>query len=125
MRPRTDLEDRQDDLDQGIPDPWQNYKRDNAWKLLGRIGAAVRGVRTGQATVLARLAALAGKDLVDEPAIAAVLAGLTLECLAAALASAGLTPEAPAAALPDDLAQQVVEALGARLSRTIQPIEAA
>ncbi len=50
-------------------------------------------------------AAMAGVDLADEQAIAAMV--LT-----------GLTPEAIAAAIPDDLADQVVDRLSARLAAT-------
>jgi hypothetical protein len=115
-----------DALDQGIPSPWAGGTRENAWKVIGATGAAVRALQQTQAAVLAQLATLAGKDFVDEPAIAAaVLAGLTPERLAAALAAAGLPPDAIAAAIPDDLAQQVVLALGVRLSRNVEASEAA
>ncbi|WP_229398688.1 hypothetical protein [Micromonospora okii] len=68
------------------------------------------GVATGVTT-------LAGRDWTDEPAIiAGVLAGLTPQRLAEAVRAAGLTPEAIAAAVPPDMARQVVDELTARLA---------
>jgi hypothetical protein len=61
------------------------------------------------------LAAVTGQD-VDEEAIAAgVLAGLTPERLGAAIVAAGFTPEAVAAMIPAGMAQEVADALHARL----------
>jgi len=67
--------------------------------------------------VAAGVTGLAGRDWTDEPAIVAgVLAGLGPDRLAEALKAAGLTPEAFAAAVPPELAEQVVDQLIARLS---------
>lgn len=75
-------------------------------------------VRDLDAKVAARVAILTGRDLVDEPAIiAGVLAGLTPDVLATAIRTAGFTPEALVAAIPDEIAEQVLDALGARLAR--------
>lgn len=75
-------------------------------------------VRDLDAKVAARVAILTGRDLVDEPAIiAGVLAGLTPDVLASAIRNAGFTPEALVAAIPDEIAEQVLDALGARLAR--------
>jgi hypothetical protein len=63
-------------------------------------------------TLTAAVAALGAKDMTDETAIiAGVLAGLSTERLGAAIEASGLTPEALAAAIPPEIAQQVVEAL--------------
>ncbi|RGC68322.1 hypothetical protein C5N14_13915 [Micromonospora sp. MW-13] len=67
--------------------------------------------------VAAGVTTLTGKDFTDEPAIVAgVLAGLSPQRLSEALKTAGLTPEAIAAAVPPDMARQVVDELTARLS---------
>ncbi|WP_405102671.1 hypothetical protein [Micromonospora sp. NBC_01412] len=67
--------------------------------------------------VAAGVTTLGGKDWTDEPAIiAGVLAGLSPQRLSEALTTAGLTPAAIAAAVPPDLARQVVDELTARLS---------
>ncbi|MFG2059658.1 hypothetical protein ACGFI9_37170 [Micromonospora sp. NPDC048930] len=67
--------------------------------------------------VAAGVASLAGKDWTDEPAIiAGVLAGLSPQLLGEALKAAGLTPEAFAAAVPPEMAKQVVDELLARLN---------
>ncbi|RGC68414.1 hypothetical protein C5N14_13590 [Micromonospora sp. MW-13] len=74
--------------------------------LLSRLDGVAAGVTT-----------LAGRDWTDEPAIVAgVLAGLGPDRLAQALTAAGLTPEAIAAAVPPDMARQVVDELTARLA---------
>ncbi|MDG4816733.1 hypothetical protein O7628_14655 [Micromonospora sp. WMMD956] len=74
--------------------------------LMARLDGVVAGVTT-----------LQGKDWTDEPAIiAGVLAGLSPQRLAEALATAGLTPAAIAAAVPQDMARKVVDELTARLS---------
>jgi hypothetical protein len=71
--------------------------------LIGQVGAAV--------------AALAGRDAVDEPAIVAgVLAGLTPEVFAAAMNAAGLSPQALAALIPAAIRQEVADELAARLA---------
>ncbi|WP_036374349.1 hypothetical protein [Micromonospora sp. ATCC 39149] len=68
-------------------------------------------------SVSAGVTTLAGMDWTDEPAIVAgVLAGLSPQRLAEALTAAGLTPEAIAAAVPPDMARQVVDELTARLA---------
>lgn len=93
---------------QGVPDTI-NGGTTNLFKLIGSIGTQL---------LLARkdIAALAGKDFVDEAAVAAsVLAGLTPERLGAAIVAAGLTPDALVAAIPDDLAEQVLALLGEKL----------
>lgn len=68
--------------------------------------AAVSG-RDYAAQARTSIAALAGKDVTDEPAI---IAGVL----------AGLSPELIAAAIPAELAAQVVTAIGTRLSGTGQ-----
>lgn len=69
--------------------------------------------------ILALVTGLAGKDFTDEPAIAAaVLAGLTPERLGAAITAAGLTPEAIAEAIPEEFADQVIDALSRRTAPT-------
>ncbi|TDC64229.1 hypothetical protein E1258_08695 [Micromonospora sp. KC207] len=74
--------------------------------LMARLDDVASGVTT-----------LSGKDWTDEPAIVAgVLAGLSPQRLAEALATAGLTPEAIAAAVPPDIARKVVDELTLRLS---------
>lgn len=65
------------------------------WPGLKQLGAQLTALRT-------EVAALAGKDMTDEPAI---IAGVL----------AGLSPEAIAAAIPTDLAQRVADELAARL----------
>jgi hypothetical protein len=93
---------------QGVPDTISGGTI-TLYGLIGKIGTQV---------LLARkdLADLAGRDLVDEDAIAAsVLMGLTPERLGAAIVAAGLTPSALVAAIPDDLAEQVLALLGEKL----------
>lgn len=93
---------------QGVPDTISGGTT-TLYGLIGKIGTQV---------LLARkdLADLAGRDLVDEDAIAAsVLTGLTPERLGAAIVAAGLTPGALVAAIPDDLAEQVLALLGEKL----------
>jgi len=81
----------------------------------GYLGRQIAVIRNG---VTALLAKEQGGD-VDESAIAAlVLAGLTTERLAAAITAAGLTAQALADAIPDDMAQQVADVLGHRISGT-------
>lgn len=89
-----------------------NRSADNATAARAEVAA----VRTELAKLGAQVATMAGKDMTDEPSIVAgVLAGLTPDKLAAAIAQAGLTPEAIAAAVPDEVGQDVIDALVARL----------
>ncbi|MFI1195521.1 hypothetical protein ACH4T9_20000 [Micromonospora sp. NPDC020750] len=78
---------------------------------------AVDGAPSGElAAIRAQLTELTGKDWTDETAVVAgVLAGLGPDRLAQALTAAGLTPEAIAAAVPADMARQVVDELTTRL----------
>lgn len=70
------------------------------------------------ARVSAQLTELLGRDMTDEPEIiAGVLQGLTPEMFAQAFTLAGWTPEQFAAALPEDLARAIVDALAARLAQ--------
>jgi N-acetyl-anhydromuramyl-L-alanine amidase AmpD len=81
----------------------------------GYLGRQIAVIRNG---VTALLAKEQGGD-VDEGAIAAlVLSGLTAERLAAAITAAGLTAQTIADALPDELAEQVADVLGRRISGT-------
>ena len=78
--------------------------------------AVIAPLKTQLATIQAQMAALAGKDFVDEQAIVTgVLGGLTEEKLTAAIKAAGITPAAIVSALPDDMAQQVLDGLAKRL----------
>ncbi|WP_431976190.1 peptidoglycan recognition protein family protein [Micromonospora haikouensis] len=61
-------------------------------------------------------AAVDALDLDEPEIVAGVLAGLSPDRLAAALAVAGLTPAAIAAAVPPDMARKVVDELTARLA---------
>jgi hypothetical protein len=71
-------------------------------KLKGRFDALQQGIAL---------------DDVDEQAIVTgVLAGLTPELLGQAFTAAGWSPEQVIAAIPDDMAEQVLEGMGARLS---------
>jgi hypothetical protein len=64
-----------------------------------------------------KLAHLASADLVDEVAIGAqVLAGLTPAVLSDAIRQSGLTPQALAAAIPDEIADDLLSKLGERLN---------
>ncbi|WP_405114369.1 hypothetical protein OG559_09405 [Micromonospora sp. NBC_01405] len=91
--------------------PWQ-YVGGGIPKDMSTLGVLNEVLSTTRST-----AAKVGADLVDEPAIiAGVLAGLSPQRLSEALKTAGLTPEAIAAAVPPDIAQQVVDELTARLS---------
>jgi len=68
-------------------------------------------------TALKAIADKVNADPVDEAAIVAgVLAGLTPELLGQAFTAAGWSPEQVIAAIPDDMAEQVLEGMGARLS---------
>jgi hypothetical protein len=68
------------------------------------------------------IAALASKGDVDPKEIVdGILAGLTTDVLGQAIVAAGLTPAAIASAIPADLAEGVVDALGGRLDRTQTP----
>jgi hypothetical protein len=81
------------------------------------VGSLLAPMKAQLAQIAAQQAALAGKDFVDEQAIVTgVLGGLTEEKLTAAIKAAGVTPEAFAAALPPELAQQILDAITARLA---------
>lgn len=76
------------------------------WQAAGTLGAtydAATAAARDSAKALALVAQLAGRDLVDEPAI---VAGVL----------AGLDPAAIAAAIPLDLAERVADELAARLA---------
>jgi hypothetical protein len=84
---------------------------------LGDVWNRIGAIQTTLAAQSKTIAALASKDNVDEgQIITGILAGLGAEQLAAAFTAAGLTPEALAAAIPNDMAQRVVDALGQRIS---------
>ncbi|MFI1194093.1 hypothetical protein ACH4T9_12660 [Micromonospora sp. NPDC020750] len=86
-------------------------------QMLRSLPALLGSEGTSSAELAAALAALPDPVDVDEPAIiAGVLAGLSPQRLAEALRAAGLTPEAIAAAVPADMARQVVDELTARLN---------
>lgn len=69
--------------------------------------------RLDQMTVL--LAAMSGRDAGDDDTImAAVLAGMPQERLAAAFQSAGVTAEAFAALVPSEMTRQVADELARR-----------
>ncbi|MET8265931.1 hypothetical protein ABZU92_18285 [Micromonospora arida] len=70
--------------------------------------ANLNGLRSQLTTLQTALTVLAGRDLVDERAVAAELAPAIL---------AQLTPERIAAAIPDTLAKRVADELAARLGR--------
>jgi len=89
---------------------FRRFPREEVDKLLAPM-------RTQMAQVLAQLATLAGKDFVNEQEIInGILGGLTQDKLTAAIKAAGITPEAFVAALPPELAQQILDALSARLA---------
>ena len=73
----------------------------------GAVLDMMRGVPGQVAATRADIAGLAGRDLVDEQAVAEQLAPLLL---------AGLSPEKIAAAIPDSLARKVADELAARLA---------
>ena len=80
----------------------------------------LKAMTTQLTAIQAALSTLAGRDFTDEAAIVRdVLAGLTGEKLAAAiksgLESTGLTPQGLAAAIPPQIARQVVDELTRRL----------
>jgi hypothetical protein len=88
-----------------------------AYYAMGDIWNRVGAIQTALAAQSKTIAALASKDDVDEnQIITGILAGLGADQLAAAFTAAGLTPDALAAAIPADIAQQVVDALGQRIS---------
>lgn len=63
------------------------------------------------------MAKLVGRDFTDEASIVTgVLAGLTPDLFAEAIKRAGLTPEALAALIPEEMADDVVNAMAARLA---------
>jgi len=113
------------DDDVSAQDVWEadlipvNGKQDT-WQAAGTLGAAydqARAAAAGVARLEAAIAQLAGRDLVDEPAIVAgVLAGLTPEVFAAAMNTAGLSPQALAALIPAAIRQEVADELAARLA---------
>ncbi|ATO17826.1 hypothetical protein CO540_13370 [Micromonospora sp. WMMA2032] len=74
---------------------------------MGAVLDLMRGMPSQVAAVRADVAALAGRDLVDEQQVAVQLAPLVL---------AGLSPERIAAAIPAELARQVADELAARLA---------
>jgi hypothetical protein len=88
-----------------------------AYYAVGDIWNRIGAIQTALAAQSKTIAALASKDDVDEgQIITGILAGLGADQLAAAFTAAGLTPEAIADAIPDNIAQGVVDALGARIS---------
>lgn len=91
-----------DAWDQGVPNPLRGGKTP-AWALLYDLARAVQSQGGTAAQTLAAVTELAGRDLVDEPAIAAAVL-------------AGLPASAIVAAIPPDLARQVVDELRARLA---------
>lgn len=78
------------------PTTTANFALGNMWQRVGDLQAAV-------SALTAQVAAQAGRDLVDEPAI---IAGVL----------AGLDPAAIAAAIPPELARQVADELANRLA---------
>lgn len=74
-----------------------------AFFAVGDIWRRVGGIESAVAVLAAQVTALAGRDLVDEPAI---VAGVL----------AGLSPEAIAAAIPAELAELVAQKLADRLA---------
>jgi hypothetical protein len=87
---------------QSVPNPFRGGKTP-AWALLYDLAQAVKAQGGAAAQTLAAVTELAGRDLVDEPAIAAAVL-------------AGLPASAIVAAIPPDLARQVVDELTARLA---------
>jgi hypothetical protein len=80
---------------------------DEAYKVLNRAAADAAATRAAVATLTAQIAALAGRDLVDEAAIAAaVIAGLNPDQLAQVIADA----------MPAELAQQTADLVAATLA---------
>lgn len=95
-----------------VPAPNNNDPANPQWTT----ASYLINIYNGLARLSSAVGVAQGVD-VDETAIAsAVLAGLTPEVLAQAITAAGLTPERLAQSIPDDLAEEVVEALGARLT---------
>lgn len=84
------------------PDSKDN-KETTAFFALGDIWRRVGGIEQSLTALTARVAQLAGADLVDE---AAIVSGVLSE----------LTPAAIAAAIPPELARQVADELAARLA---------
>jgi hypothetical protein len=78
-------------------------KETTASYAVGDIWRRVGGIEQTLTALTARVAQLAGADLVDE---AAIVSGVLSE----------LTPEAIAAAIPPELARQVADELAARLA---------
>jgi hypothetical protein len=93
---------------QGVPDTIDGGTT-TLYQLVGKIGSHVLRVES-------TVGELAGKDLVDEGQIVAgILAGLTPEVLGRAITASGLTPAAIAAAIPADVADQVLDELAGRI----------
>jgi len=118
-----DLHDAYYDKDQGFAlgkgEPINRYdlERHALWAILNGTGSGAFLVQA-LSRIEAQLAAIRGTDFTNEPEIAAaVLRGLTPEMFAQAFVLSGWTPEAFAAALPRDLADQMIVALGRELSQ--------
>lgn len=89
--------------------------------LLARTGATTNkqlpAIGAGLTALAGQVQAFTGRDLVDETAIVAgILAGLDPERLGAAITAAGITPQALAAALPAEVAAEVVDEIQRRLT---------
>jgi hypothetical protein len=95
---------------QGVPNPFRAGETTNQYKVIGEIGTRLLQVQ-------ADLATLVGKDFTDETAIVqGVLSGL-----AGAEGAAETIADAVVAALPPDLAQQVVDEMSIRLAPAEDP----
>lgn len=84
------------------------------YRLVGRIGTELMATKK-------LVADLAGKDFTDEAAISASVVTGVLEGLAGAEGAAETIADAVMAALPVDLAQQVVDEMAARLAPADEP----